>query len=26
VTVTDPTGATTRLEGFRTNYAGQVLR
>lgn len=26
VIVTDPTGATTRLEGFRTNYAGQVLR
>lgn len=26
VTVTDPTGATTRLEGFRTSYAGQVLR
>jgi MSHA pilin protein MshD len=26
VNVTDPTGATTRLEGFRTNYAGQVLR
>ena len=26
VDVTDPTGATTRLEGFRTNYAGQVLR
>lgn len=26
VDVTDPTGAMTRLEGFRTNYAGQVLR
>jgi MSHA pilin protein MshD len=26
VTVTDPSGETTRLEGFRTNYAGQVLR
>ena len=26
VIVTDPSGATTRLEGFRTNYAGQVLR
>jgi MSHA pilin protein MshD len=26
VTVTDPSGATTRLEGFRTNYVGQVLR
>jgi MSHA pilin protein MshD len=26
VTVTDPTGAITRLEGFRTSYAGQVLR
>ncbi|HET9446462.1 MAG TPA: prepilin-type N-terminal cleavage/methylation domain-containing protein [Steroidobacteraceae bacterium] len=26
VTVTDPSGAATRLEGFRTNYAGQVLR
>ena len=26
VTVTDAAGATTRLEGLRTNYAGQVLR
>jgi MSHA pilin protein MshD len=26
VTVTDPTGAITRLEGFRTSYAGQVLQ
>ncbi len=26
VVVTDPTGAATRLEGFRTNYVGQVLR
>ena len=25
VTVTDPTGATTRLTGYRTSYVGQVL-
>lgn len=25
VVVTDPSGATTRVTGYRTNYAGQVL-
>lgn len=25
VTVTDPTGSTTRLTGYRTSYTGQVL-